>query len=85
MEYKGLLHINKKNRVIGKMYYLADMQMLLVIKHSHLRCRLEQDIGFSHIHLKHDFSRLMKQIIKLLDLFGTINSDPQKANKSKKE
>lgn len=46
--------------------------VLLIIRPAQPRTRFEQDIGFSHIHLKADFAGFVKQVIDVPEAFDEV-------------
>lgn len=69
MEYKLLLRINGLKCVTEKASKTAVHHILLVNRPAQLQTRLEQDIGFSHNHLKANFVGFMRYAIEIPQAF----------------
>lgn len=50
-----------------------------------LRSRLEQDIAFSHHHLKADFQGFMTHALEVSEAFEKVDSGPSRSRKFDKE
>ena len=81
MEYASLLRTNGLKWVTEKTPKVAIKQVLSVIKPASLRERLEQDIGFSHSHLKNDYTGFMRHATDLSDAFERVDTGPPRARK----
>lgn len=80
-EYTSMLRTNGLKWVTEKTPKVAIKQVLSVIKPASLRERLEQDIGFSHSHLKNDYTGFMRHATDLSDAFERVDTGPPRARK----
>lgn len=82
MEYRSLLHNNRRKWVTKKTPMTAVWHSHLVIRAVQLRTRHEQDIGFSHKDLTAGFAGFMKHAIDVLEAFEKADGGPSKSRKS---
>ena len=85
MEYMSLLRTNGLKWVTEKAPKAAIRHVLSAIRPAQLRTRLEQDLGFSHIDLKANFSGFMTHAIAVSEAFEKVDNGPQRPRKSDRE
>lgn len=85
VEYKSLLPTDGLKRVAEKALRAATRHELSAIHPAQLRKPLKQDLGFSHIELKVNFSGFIKHAIAVSEAFKKVNNGPARSRKSERE
>lgn len=85
MDYLSLLRTNGLKWVPEKNPKLAIRHVLSSCRPTQLRTRLEQDISFSHHHLKANFAGFMQHALDVSTAFEKVDNGPPKARKAEKD
>lgn len=85
MGYKSLLGTDGLKWVTEKAPKTAVRLVLSFIRPAKVQTRFEQDISFSHNHLKVDFAGFMKHTIDVSEAFEKVDSGPPRSCESNRE